>query len=88
MPNWSAKWSADGNSVAIVTDSTLSLNDLDNGGPDVYWVNATTGAAALVDLGIVGVPGEQSWGEASSDAAAILVGISNPYTGTDYYLLA
>jgi hypothetical protein len=86
MPDWTPAWSNGGQSLEIVTDSTLSPNDLDNGGPDLYHVNLSTGAASLVDLGIQGVPGSQYWGEASSLGTATLIGVRN--TATAYVLLA
>jgi len=62
-PSPAPVWSADGHSVRIVTSATLVNADTDNGGEDLYWVDATTGAKTFTDLGIDEQPGQFAWAE-------------------------
>ena len=78
-------WSTDGHSVRIVTSATLVNADTDNGGEDLYWVDATTGAKTFTDLGIDQQPGQYAWAEAAGPESATLVGIATDVS--DFYLL-
>jgi Tol biopolymer transport system component len=78
-------WSADGHSVRIVTSASLVNADADNGGEDLYWVDATTGAKTFTDLGIDQQPGQFAWAEAAGPDSPTLVGIATDVS--HFYLL-
>jgi len=59
--------------------------DTDNGGEDLYWADATTGAKTFTDLGVDQQPGQYAWAEAGGPEGATLVGIATDVS--DFYLL-
>ena len=77
-------WSADGQSVRIITSSTLVDADADNGGNDLYWINVTTGERTLTDLGVDHQDAETAWAQQGAHGET-LVGLATDVT--DYLLV-
>ncbi len=75
----SLKWSDDGQLIQVVTSSSLTQSDTDNGGYDIYDVNVTTGENILSDLGLPFVEGQFGSGEARSDVSGILLRMNSDY---------
>ncbi|RWC29969.1 MAG: hypothetical protein EOS27_14040 [Mesorhizobium sp.] len=85
--HWNPKWSADGKSFEIVTTSSLTEADTDDGGLDIYAINIATGSKTLIDLGLAHSDAiHAGWGEAAPDGSGVLVGTSGSGP-VDYYWL-
>jgi hypothetical protein len=83
--NWDIDWSSDGQSFQLVTSSSLTTDDTDSGGMDIYSINVTTEEKTLIDLGLDFVDGQGGWGETVDEASGVLLGTWNVSGGPNDY---
>jgi Tol biopolymer transport system component len=78
------RWSSDGQTIEIITDESVTPDDIDNGGVDIYSINVGNGDKSLIDLGLDPGSMRSFWAEGGPEAT--IIGVQT-LLALDYYLL-